>query len=86
MGVCLIFTGKLRSISGSLSPLKPRKVSNGMSKPSLIIFCAAVRAVFVRHITACHSAEFFYLRGIKIAVFTIWTDIVRRQRIDLRNT
>ena len=25
---------KFRSISGSLSPLKPRKVSKGMSKPS----------------------------------------------------
>ena len=43
---------KFRSISGTLPPPKPRKVSKGMSKPSFTYLRAAHRADLVRHVRA----------------------------------
>ena len=62
MGVCLIFTGKVKVNIRLLVSLKAQEGFKWNVKAFFDHFCAAVRAVFVRHVTACHSAEFFYLR------------------------
>ena len=52
MGTRLIFPEKFKSISGTLSPLKPRNVSNGISCPSLLYYPTTFRAIFIRQVKA----------------------------------
>ena len=68
---------KFRSISGTLSPSKPRKVSNGMLKPCLVSGLPQVGHTLSGRSTpqeysSCHST-----------IFVVWTQVMRRERVYL---
>ena len=83
MSICLILTGKVQVDIRFLISFKSKESFKWNIKSFFYHLCPAFRTVFIRHVTAGHTTEFFHLRRIKITVFTVRTDIMRRQWIYL---
>ena len=88
VGIGLIFTGKVQVDIRLLITFKTKECLKRNIKAFLVHPGTAFRTDLIRHITSCHTRVFFHLRGIKITVFTvrIRTEIMRRQRVYLRDT
>ena len=86
MGVRLIFPGKVQVDIGFLISLESQESLKRDIKTFFFHFCSTVRTVPVRHVAAGHTAEFLHFRRIKVTVFALRTDIMRRKRIYLCNS
>ena len=88
VGIGLIFSGKVQVDIRLLVTFKSEECLKRDVKPLFVHLGTTLRTDLIRHVTPCHTCVFFYLRGIKITVFTvrIRAEIMRRQRIYLRDT
>ena len=88
VSIGLVFSGKVQVDIRLLISFETKECLKRDIKSFFVHLGATFRADLIRHVTPCHTCVFFYLRRIKIAVFTvrIRTEIMRRQRIYLRDT
>ena len=76
MSFTLVFTGEIQVDIRLLVSFKSQKGLKGNVKSLFFQLRPAFRAVFIRHIAACHSGIFFYLLRVKITVMAIRTVIM----------
>ena len=86
MGVRLIFARKVQVDIRFLISLESQESLKRDIKTFFFHLCSAVGTIPVRHIAAGHATEFLHFRRIKITVFALRTDIMRRKRIYLGDT
>ena len=88
MGSLLIVAGEVQVDIRFLIPFEPKEGLERNIMSILIQFMSTNRTVLIGHITAAcffHSIGFYCFR-FEIRVFAVGTDIMRRQRVYLRNT
>ena len=83
MRLRLVLPGEVQIDIRLLVSVKAEEGLKGDVEAPAVQLRAAVRALFLWHVTARHSGEGLYLRGVEVTPVAVRADIVRRKRVYL---
>ena len=86
MCLTLVLSGKVQVDIRLFISLKPQERLKRNIKPFFGKRFSAARTELIRHITSASAGKRFYQIRIKIAVLAMFAQIMRMQRVNLRNT